>query len=101
MTRDLPQTGHGTLQKHLAVSKPDHPEAGFRPLARRLVKTVFFDYCMSGVLVLNAVIIGVQAEYQARVGSTTESSAYFQSIEGVFGFIFAFPNRISTRRFAA
>ncbi|CAE8616512.1 unnamed protein product [Polarella glacialis] len=77
------------LQKHLAVSKPDHPEAGFRPFARRLVKTVFFDYCMSGVLVLNAVIIGVQAEYQARVGSTTESSAYFQSIEGAFDFIFA------------
>ncbi|CAE8620811.1 unnamed protein product [Polarella glacialis] len=78
-----------TLQKHLSVSKPDHPQAGFRPLARRLVKTVFFDYCISGVLVLNAMIIGVQAEYQAALGFTTESSAYFQSIEGVFGFIFA------------
>ncbi|CAE8626774.1 unnamed protein product [Polarella glacialis] len=78
-----------TLQKHLAVSKPVHPEAGFRPSARRLVKTTFFDYCISGVLVLNAVSIGVQAEYQARLGSAPESSAYFESIEGVFGFIFA------------
>ncbi|CAE8732452.1 unnamed protein product [Polarella glacialis] len=63
--------------------------AGFRPSARRLVKTAFFDYCISGVLVLNAVSIGVQAEYQARLGSAPESSAYFQYIEGVFGFIFA------------
>ncbi|CAE8620813.1 unnamed protein product [Polarella glacialis] len=78
-----------TLQKHLAVSKLDHPNTGFRGSARGFVSAALFDYCISAVLVLNAVSIGVQAEYQARVGSTPESSAYFQSIEGFFGFIFA------------
>ncbi|CAE8656285.1 unnamed protein product [Polarella glacialis] len=80
-----------SLQKHLdAVHKPDKiQDKGFRRLARRMVKAACFDYCISLVLVLNAVSIGVQAERQATLGSTPEGNAYFQAIEGSFGVIFA------------
>jgi len=73
-------------------------EGKWRPRALRITNSPAFDSVVSGVILVNAIGIGFQADYIARRGPGGDSAAAFAIVERIFCVIFT--AELSIRIFA-
>eukprot|EP00931_Biecheleriopsis_adriatica_P097000 TRINITY_DN7075_c0_g1_i1.p1 TRINITY_DN7075_c0_g1~~TRINITY_DN7075_c0_g1_i1.p1 ORF type:complete len:634 (-),score=147.46 TRINITY_DN7075_c0_g1_i1:11-1912(-) len=68
----------------LLKKKTDH--LGYQQLVLRVVTTNYFDLCVGGILVLNAVVMGLEAEMRSQ---SVDSGASFDVMSAIFTATFA------------